>query len=68
MRVLIVHAHPEPTSFNGALTREATAALAGAGHEVVVSDLSHAERVEYLARSRRRPFADRRWRTTTGSC
>jgi len=39
MHVFIVHAHPEPNSFNGALTREATASLATAGHEVVVSDL-----------------------------
>jgi NAD(P)H dehydrogenase (quinone) len=39
MRVLIVHAHHEPSSFNGAMTREAVAALRGAGHEVVVSDL-----------------------------
>ena len=39
MRVLIVHAHHEPSSFNGAMTREAAAALAAAGHEVVVSDL-----------------------------
>ncbi|RTL50604.1 MAG: flavodoxin family protein [Rhodocyclaceae bacterium] len=39
MRILIVHAHHEPTSFNGAMTGEATAALLAAGHEVVVSDL-----------------------------
>ena len=39
MRVFIVHAHPEPKSFNGALTRTAVDALAGAGHETVVSDL-----------------------------
>jgi NAD(P)H dehydrogenase (quinone) len=39
VRVFIVHAHPEPTSFNAALTREAVAALKQAGHEVVVSDL-----------------------------
>ncbi|HXV25586.1 MAG TPA: NAD(P)H-dependent oxidoreductase [Alphaproteobacteria bacterium] len=39
MRVFIVHAHHEPTSFNGAMTREATAALTAAGHEVIVSDL-----------------------------
>lgn len=39
MRVLIVHAHAEPQSFNGALAHEATAALTGTGHEVVVSDL-----------------------------
>jgi NAD(P)H dehydrogenase (quinone) len=39
MRIFIVHAHHEPTSFNAAMTRTATAALAEAGHEVVVSDL-----------------------------
>jgi len=39
MRVLIVYAHHEPTSFNGALLRESVAALREAGHEVVVSDL-----------------------------
>lgn len=39
MNVLIVHAHPEPTSFNRALTDTAMAALAGAGHDVTVSDL-----------------------------
>lgn len=39
MNVLIVHAHPEPASFNGAMTRHAVAVLADAGHEVSVSDL-----------------------------
>jgi NAD(P)H dehydrogenase (quinone) len=39
MRVFIVHAHPEPMSFNGALTRAAEEALTDAGHEVVLSDL-----------------------------
>lgn len=39
MRVFIVHAHPEPSSFNAALTREGERALKAAGHEVVVSDL-----------------------------
>ena len=39
MRFFIVHAHHEPSSFNGAMTREATACLGAAGHEVVVSDL-----------------------------
>jgi NAD(P)H dehydrogenase (quinone) len=39
MRVLIVHAHHEPQSFNAAMTREATAALIAAGSEVIVSDL-----------------------------
>jgi NAD(P)H dehydrogenase (quinone) len=39
MRVFIVHAHPEPKSFNGAMTAAAKAALLAAGHEVTVSDL-----------------------------
>ena len=39
MRVFIVHAHAEPTSFNGSMTRAATNTLAAAGHDVVVSDL-----------------------------
>ena len=39
MRVFIVHAHPEPQSFNGAMTREATHALRAAGHDVAISDL-----------------------------
>lgn len=39
MRVFIVHAHHEPKSFNGALTRHAQSVLAGYGHEVTVSDL-----------------------------
>ena len=39
MNVLIIHAHPEPKSFNAAMTRTATAALQEAGHSVVVSDL-----------------------------
>ena len=39
MRVFIVHAHHEPSSFNTALTREARESLRAANHEVVVSDL-----------------------------
>jgi len=39
MKVLIVHAHPEPQSFNAALTSAAAAALRDTGHEVIVSDL-----------------------------
>lgn len=42
MRVLIVYAHHEPTSFNAAMTHEAREALVGAGHEVIVSDLYRA--------------------------
>jgi len=39
MHILIVHAHPEPTSFNAAMTRTAHDALTGLGHRVLVSDL-----------------------------
>ncbi len=55
MHVFIVHAHHEPASFNGAMTREASAALLEAGHEVVVSDL-YAMRFD--------PVSDRRNFTT----
>ena len=37
--VLIVLAHPEPTSFNHALTESAAAALREDGHQVVISDI-----------------------------
>ncbi|SDG48211.1 NAD(P)H dehydrogenase (quinone) [Lentzea fradiae] len=39
MKTLIVHAHPEPKSFNSALKDLAVSTLEGAGHEVRVSDL-----------------------------
>lgn len=39
MKTLIVHAHPEPASLNGSLTRHAVSTLEGAGHDVRVSDL-----------------------------
>lgn len=39
MNILIVHAHPEPRSFNGAMTRVAVETLTGAGHDVTLSDL-----------------------------
>ncbi|MFY0580914.1 NAD(P)H-dependent oxidoreductase [Cystobacter fuscus] len=39
MNVFIVHAHAEPQSFNGALTRHAQKVLSAQGHQVVVSDL-----------------------------
>ncbi len=39
MNVLIVFAHPEPQSFNGALRDVAVDALTSAGHQVEVSDL-----------------------------
>lgn len=39
MNVLIVYAHPEPTSFNGAMKDLAVATLTAQGHRVEVSDL-----------------------------
>lgn len=39
MQVLIVYAHPEPKSFNGAMKELAVETMRAAGHEVVVSDL-----------------------------
>ncbi|QUJ68990.1 NAD(P)H-dependent oxidoreductase [Photobacterium sp. GJ3] len=39
MKILIVHCHPEPTSFNASLTTTAIRALENAGHQVDVSDL-----------------------------
>ena len=39
LNVLVVYAHPEPKSFNGAMKDVAVETLQGAGHEVVVSDL-----------------------------
>ncbi len=39
MKVFVVHGHPEPGSFCGAMARAAEGALREAGHEVVVSDL-----------------------------
>jgi NAD(P)H dehydrogenase (quinone) len=39
VHVLIIYAHPEPTSFTGALKDRAVEALIGAGHTVEISDL-----------------------------
>ncbi|MCF0048511.1 NAD(P)H-dependent oxidoreductase [Dyadobacter sp. LJ53] len=39
MRVLLIYAHPEPKSFNGAMFRKAQETLLQAGHQVRVSDL-----------------------------
>lgn len=39
MNVLLVHAHPEPRSFNGAMRDTALDVLAGRGHDVELSDL-----------------------------
>jgi NAD(P)H dehydrogenase (quinone) len=55
MKVLIVHAHPEPRSFVGALRDVAVAELTRLGHEVRVSDL-HAQ--EFRADSGRHDFLE----------
>lgn len=39
MKVLLVHAHPEPASFCTALRDAAAEVLAGQGHEILHSDL-----------------------------
>jgi NAD(P)H dehydrogenase (quinone) len=48
MHALLVHAHPEPTSFNSALTAAAVEVIRGAGHTVEISDL-YAERFNPVA-------------------
>lgn len=48
MNALIVYAHPESTSFTGAMTDAAARALGAAGHRVTVSDL-YAERFDPVA-------------------
>lgn len=48
MNVLILYAHPEPTSFTGALKDVAVRTLEAAGHVVEVSDL-YAERFDPVA-------------------
>ena len=48
INVLIVYAHPEPTSFAGAMKDVAVSALTAAGHRVEVSDL-YAERFNPVA-------------------
>lgn len=45
MRVLVVHAHPDPESLSRALREAAVEALAAGGHEVRVTDL-YAERFD----------------------
>lgn len=61
MHVHIVHAHPEPTSYNGALTQTAQQALAARGDTVTVSDLCGEgfDPVERAEHYRSRANADR---------
>ncbi len=62
MNILLVHAHPEPQSLNGTLTRFMADRLQAAGHALQVSDL-HAMRWkttldadDFPARDLQRPF------------
>lgn len=56
MNILIVDAHPEPRSFNGALTQTAVKTLTELGHGVQVSDLYS---MEWNATLRADDFPDR---------
>jgi NAD(P)H dehydrogenase (quinone) len=56
MRVLVVHAHPDPESYNAALFRRTVEGLTAAGHEVDACDL-HAEDFQpVLTRAERRGY------------
>ncbi|MCS6780187.1 MAG: NAD(P)H-dependent oxidoreductase [Geminicoccaceae bacterium] len=57
MKVLLVHAHPEPRSFCAAMKDRAAAVLRAGGHEVVISDL-YAMRFDPVAKAD--DFASRR--------
>jgi NAD(P)H dehydrogenase (quinone) len=57
MNVLIVFAHPEPKSFNGALFDTAAATLTAAGHTVVSSDLY---RMDFDPRTSRANFLEQK--------
>ena len=51
MKVLIVYAHSQPTSFNAAMLKTAVDTLKAEGHEVKVSDLyDAAARIEAALR------------------
>lgn len=76
MHFHIIHAHPEPKSFNGALTEQARAVLPAKGHRVTVSDLYAAgfDPVEHGAHYPRRldaetfsPLAEQRHAFGTGA-
>ena len=76
MNILIIHAHPEPSSFNSALTAIAGETLEKAGHRVLISDLNaiHFDPVERAAHykapenpSRFSPLAEQRHASRTGA-
>jgi putative NADPH-quinone reductase len=56
VRVLVVHAHPDPGSFNGALYRAAVDALESAGHEVDALDLYAEEFDPVMSRAEREAY------------
>jgi NAD(P)H dehydrogenase (quinone) len=56
VKVLLVHAHPVPQSFNGALTGVALKTLTEAGHDVAVSDLYA---MRFTATASAEDFSDR---------
>ncbi|WP_281647463.1 NAD(P)H-dependent oxidoreductase [Parendozoicomonas sp. Alg238-R29] len=56
MRVLVVYAHPNPESFNGALYRSVCETLHEAGHEVQTCDLYDENFEPRLSRSERQRY------------
>jgi NAD(P)H dehydrogenase (quinone) len=56
VRALVVYAHPSPDSLTHALFEAATAALAGAGHEVVGLDLYAEELEPAMSEAERRAY------------
>ena len=56
MRVLVVHAHPDPESFNTALFRRVVEGLAAAGHTVDACDLYDEGFNPVLSRDERRAY------------
>lgn len=64
MRVVVVVAHPDPSSFNHAIASTATRSLSKAGHQVTVLDLYDEEfraqmsKSEWLAYHSERPLLD----------
>jgi putative NADPH-quinone reductase len=64
MRVVVVVAHPDPSSFNHAIASTATTSLSKAGHQVTVLDLydeafrAQMSKSEWLAYHSERPLLD----------
>jgi NAD(P)H dehydrogenase (quinone) len=56
MKVLVLHAHPDPESYNAALFRRTVEALRAAGHEVDACDLYEEDFQPVLTRAERRGY------------